>query len=89
VAAAPERHRDPSARGGRAELPADAAGDARHAKRARRHLLHQQAVRPDHRARIGANAVVLDDVPPGALAVGIPARVVPARSGSAAAGAGP
>ncbi|MEM9455907.1 MAG: serine acetyltransferase [Myxococcota bacterium] len=27
-------------------------------------------------AKIGANAVVLDDVPPGALAVGIPARVI-------------
>lgn len=27
-------------------------------------------------ARIGANAVVLDDVPPGALAVGSPARVI-------------
>jgi serine O-acetyltransferase len=27
-------------------------------------------------AVIGANAVVLDDVPPGALAVGIPARIV-------------
>jgi serine O-acetyltransferase len=29
------------------------------------------------RARIGANAVVLDDVPAGALAVGVPARIVP------------
>jgi serine O-acetyltransferase len=28
------------------------------------------------RARIGANAVVLDDVPAGASAVGVPARVV-------------
>ncbi len=28
-------------------------------------------------ARIGAGAVVLDDVPPGALAVGVPARIVP------------
>lgn len=28
-------------------------------------------------ARIGANAVVLHDVPPGALAVGVPARLVP------------
>jgi serine O-acetyltransferase len=27
-------------------------------------------------ARIGANAVVLDDVPPGALAVGVPARIL-------------
>jgi serine O-acetyltransferase len=32
-------------------------------------------------ARIGANAVVLDDVPGGALAVGIPARVRAPRSG--------
>ena len=30
----------------------------------------------DH-ARIGANAVVLQDVPPGASAVGIPARILP------------
>jgi len=30
------------------------------------------------RARIGANAVVLDDVPPGTLAVGIPARIITA-----------
>lgn len=30
-------------------------------------------------AKIGANAVVLDDVPPGALAVGIPARVLQSR----------
>lgn len=28
-------------------------------------------------AAIGANAVVLEDVPPGALAVGVPARIVP------------
>jgi len=27
-------------------------------------------------AQIGANAVVLTDVPPGAVAVGVPARVV-------------
>lgn len=33
----------------------------------------------DH-ARIGANAVVLSDVPDGATAVGIPARVIPYRS---------
>jgi serine O-acetyltransferase len=32
-------------------------------------------------ARIGANAVVLEDVPPGALAVGVPAVVVPAGNG--------
>jgi len=31
------------------------------------------------RAKIGANAVVLKDVPPGATAVGVPARIVPAR----------
>lgn len=30
-------------------------------------------------ARIGANAVVLQDVPAGATAVGIPARILPAR----------
>ncbi|HEY8977945.1 MAG TPA: serine acetyltransferase [Burkholderiaceae bacterium] len=28
---------------------------------------------------VGANAVVLDDVPPGALAVGVPARIVPGK----------
>jgi serine O-acetyltransferase len=33
-------------------------------------------------ARIGANAVVLTDVPPGATAVGIPARIVPAKAGT-------
>lgn len=32
----------------------------------------------DH-ARIGANAVVITDVPAGATAVGIPARIIPAR----------
>ena len=32
----------------------------------------------DH-AKIGANAVVLCDVPPGATAVGIPAKIIPAR----------
>lgn len=31
-------------------------------------------------ARVGANAVVLEDVPPGATVVGIPARVVRQRS---------
>jgi serine O-acetyltransferase len=31
-------------------------------------------------AQVGANAVVLKDVPPGATAVGIPARIIPARS---------
>lgn len=34
-------------------------------------------------AVIGANAVVLDDVPAGAVAVGIPARVLESRLGSA------
>ena len=33
-------------------------------------------VRIGAHARIGANAVVLDDVPPGATAVGVPARIV-------------
>lgn len=36
----------------------------------------------DH-ARIGANAVVLTDVPAGATAVGIPARIIPARLAAA------
>ena len=31
-------------------------------------------------AVIGANAVVLQDVPAGALAVGIPARIIPRRA---------
>jgi serine O-acetyltransferase len=34
-------------------------------------------------ARIGANAVVLDDVPPGATAVGVPAAVIHADDGVA------
>ncbi len=29
-------------------------------------------------ARIGANAVVSEDVPPGAVAIGVPARIIPA-----------
>ena len=33
-------------------------------------------------ARIGANAVVLCDVPDGATAVGVPARIIPAASGA-------
>jgi serine O-acetyltransferase len=33
-------------------------------------------------ARIGANAVVLTDVPPGALAVGVPARIISKAPGS-------
>ncbi len=36
----------------------------------------------DH-AKIGANAVVLTDVPPGATAVGIPAKIIPARDSGA------
>ena len=31
-------------------------------------------------ARIGANAVVLKDVPPGATAVGVPAKIIPASN---------
>jgi serine O-acetyltransferase len=31
-------------------------------------------------AAIGANAVVLTDVPPGAIAVGIPARIIPRKA---------
>jgi serine acetyltransferase len=34
------------------------------------------AVRVGHDSVIGANAVVLDDVPPHSVAVGLPARVV-------------
>ena len=41
-------------------------------------LRMQQVTIGDH-ARIGANAVVLDDIPAGATAVGIPARVVHVR----------
>lgn len=33
-------------------------------------------------AKIGANAVVVDNVPPGAVAVGIPAKVVTGRAGA-------
>jgi serine O-acetyltransferase len=36
-------------------------------------------------ARIGANAVVLSDVPPGATVVGIPARIVVRKSQEAPA----
>ncbi len=35
------------------------------------------------RAKIGANAVVCCDVPPGATAVGVPARILPAKRPSA------
>lgn len=38
-------------------------------------------IRIGDRARIGANAVVMTDVPAGALAVGIPARVIAGASG--------
>jgi len=37
-------------------------------------------IRVGHRARIGANAVVNKDVPDGATAVGVPARVIKVRS---------
>lgn len=37
-------------------------------------------VRIGAHARIGANAVVLQDVPDGASAVGIPARIIPAKT---------
>jgi serine O-acetyltransferase len=40
------------------------------------------AVSVGDRATIGANAVVRQDVPAGALAVGVPARIVPSRSES-------
>ncbi|MBM4028639.1 MAG: serine acetyltransferase [Planctomycetes bacterium] len=39
-------------------------------------------VRIGHRAKIGANAVVVDDVPDGCTAVGVPARVVGRKSES-------
>ena len=39
----------------------------------------KQAYIGDH-AKIGANAVVICDVPPGATAVGIPARIIPAKN---------
>lgn len=32
---------------------------------------------------IGANAVVLDDVPPNSIAIGIPARIIPRRPAGA------
>jgi len=38
-------------------------------------------VRIGHRAKVGANAVVLQDVPDGATAVGVPARIVSSPSG--------
>lgn len=38
----------------------------------------------DH-SKIGANAVVICDVPPGATAVGVPARIIPAKTSEAVA----
>jgi len=35
-------------------------------------------------AKIGSNAVVIKPVPPGATAVGIPARIIPSKEGSSA-----
>jgi serine O-acetyltransferase len=35
-------------------------------------------------AKIGSNAVVIKPVPPGATAVGIPARIIPSKSGESA-----
>lgn len=40
------------------------------------------AVRIGDGASVGANAVVLNDVPPGAVAVGIPARILQPRAGA-------
>lgn len=42
-----------------------------------------------HDSAIGANAVVLNDVPPGSVAVGVPARVIQQRPGSPIPQAGP
>ena len=39
----------------------------------------EQSIRIGKNAKIGANAVVLDDVPPEATAVGVPARCIPHR----------
>jgi serine O-acetyltransferase len=42
------------------------------------------AVRVGKGAKIGAMSVVLSDVPPGATAVGVPARIIPAKQPSTA-----
>ena len=59
------------------QAPSDARG-RRHRRRRR------QGSRPDHGAgrgaRVGSNAVVVKDVPPGVTMVGIPARQVVAKS---------
>ncbi len=38
-------------------------------------------VRVGDNAQIGANAVVLCDIPPGAIAVGVPAKILPRDAG--------
>ena len=40
-------------------------------------------IRVGHGCRVGANAVVLESVPDGATAVGVPARILPARDPAA------
>jgi len=40
------------------------------------------AVRLGENAQVGANAVVLSDVPPGSLAVGVPAKIVGSTDGA-------
>lgn len=63
------------------ELRLDAAGDRRYPTIGDRVMLGAGArilggIRVGHGAVIGANSVVLDDVPANATAVGIPARIV-------------
>jgi N-acetylglucosaminyldiphosphoundecaprenol N-acetyl-beta-D-mannosaminyltransferase len=85
--AAPSEWRgDPSRRAHRPQLSVLPAGDDR--RGARRRAAHRGprghrrrrkvlgAITVGAHARIGANAVVVDDVPPGATVVGIPARIV-------------